>query len=93
MLIGDKYKIESDTLNVTLYKREIKRDGSGYNWRGVAFFSTPQNALQFLVNEKITGTGMLDFETVCKKIDELNRLINELKDMPELLKSRRDGEK
>ncbi len=91
MLINEKYKIESDTLNVTLFKREKKRDGSGYNWRGIAFFSTPKNALKFLVNEKITGTGMPDFETVCKKIDELNKLINDLEGMPELLKSRREG--
>jgi hypothetical protein len=88
MLIGDKYKVESDSLNVTLYKKEISRKTDVINWRAIAFFSTPQNALDFLVDLEVKETEMKDLAAVVKKQNELYDLINSLKGLPELLQSR-----
>ena len=88
MLIGDKYKVESDSLNVTLYKKEISRKTGAVTWRATAFFSTPQNALDALVDLEVMETEMKDFVTVVKKQNELYDLINSLKGLPELLQSR-----
>jgi hypothetical protein len=81
MLINQNYKVESDTLNVTVYHR---KDGKK-TWRAAAYFSNSSNALQWLVKNEVQGTGMADFQTVCAKFEELTRLINTLKGMPELL--------
>lgn len=85
MVINEKYKIESDALNVTLYYRQKPREGNNVeNWRPLAYFSNPRLALEYLVLNEIMGDGFIDLETVCKKIDELNGLINTLKGLPEL---------
>ena len=99
MLIGEKYKIESDTLNVTLFeKRFITGTGRGrpttkevgeMYWNPLAYFSSPHNALQYLVKNEIMGDGMSDFQTVCRKLDELTRLINTLRGMSEIGRPRK----
>lgn len=78
MLINEKYKIESDNLNVTLYRLSKPRKEGVKNWDAIAFFSTPKNALKYLVENEITGTGMKDLKTVVDKMDELEGLINRL---------------
>jgi hypothetical protein len=83
MIINENYKIESDTLNITLYYRQKTKSGAE-KWRELAYFSTPHNALNWLVNREVKGTGMKELETVCRKIDELTALINSLKGLPEL---------
>jgi hypothetical protein len=85
MLIGKDYKIESGTLNITLFKRAtITGTGRGKRgmravgetyWRPIAYFSNPQNALDYLVNNEVCDTGLKDLETVVKKIKELHELI------------------
>lgn len=85
MLIGKDYKLESDTLNITLFKRAVilgtgrgkkgmRAVGETY-WRPIAFFSSPQNALDYLVNNEICATGLKDLKTVVDKIKELHELI------------------
>ena len=75
MDINKDYKIGSDELNVTLYKRstrgeKAKNAGEVY-WTPIAFFSSPGNALYHLVDHEVMGTGMTDLRTVVQKIDEL----------------------
>jgi len=85
MVIGENYRIESDSLNVILYKRHTtKKDGD--DWDTIGYYATPQNALKDMVNDGIRGTGMKDFETVVNKIAELYKLIDELP--PESLQGR-----
>jgi len=81
MEINKNYKIESDNLNVTLYRRA---DGKK-NWIPIGYFSNPNNALNYLMNHEITGTGMVDLKTVCDKINELTALVNSVKSMPALV--------
>jgi hypothetical protein len=88
MNINDKYRLESDNLNITLMEKHIisgegkgrkstKEIGSEY-WTPVAYYSTAKSALEGLVRREIKGTGFTDLETVVKKIDELTTLINRL---------------
>ena len=94
MLIGEKYKIESDVLNVTLYQKRImtgERVPSAKGnvvWQAIAYFSNPKNALESLVNYEIMGTGLEDLKTVCDKTDELYKLIQAIPDniLPQLEK-------
>ena len=75
MEIGKNYKIESDSLNVTIYKRYKKK--VGYDWKAVGFYSTVANALRGLVDFEVAGTGLKDFKTVVEKQERLYDLIKE----------------
>ena len=91
MMIGEKYKIESDSLNVTLYRAAKNPRKPGVKtWDAIAYFSNPHNALQYLVELEVMDTGMANLKTVCQKIDELYRLINTLKGLPQLPESMPD---
>jgi len=84
MEIGDKYKIESDNLNIIVSRKErIKKTNKDY-WRNLAYFSTPQNALNFLVDLEVRETELKDITTVIKKQDALYELIKTLKGLPEI---------
>lgn len=74
MLIGKKWKIESDELNVTLYQKQSKE--AKREWRAIGFYSTVANALKDLVNYDVRATGLKDLQTVVNKIDELKALID-----------------
>ena len=87
MLIGKKYKIESDSLNVTLYQKVNVKKTGGIRWQPIAYFSSPQNALDHLVKLEAMENGMKDLETVVEKIEELHRLISSLKGLPERVES------
>ena len=82
MLVGDKYKVESDGLNVTVFEKAKPKKPGTVNWRAVAYLSTLKNALEYLVDLEVLKTGLKDFSTVVKKQDELYRLIASLK-LPE----------
>ena len=86
MLINDNYKIESNSLNVILFYKSKTRNGQE-RWRELGFFATPHNALRYLIEHEILGTGMQDLKTVCEKIEELEGLIKTLKDMPEVVRA------
>lgn len=77
MNIGKKYKIESDSLNVILYRKERKKDG-GIRWKAICFFATLGGALKELVNLEVRLTQLKDLETVVKKQEELMGLIGKL---------------
>ena len=48
-------------------------------WRAVAYFSTVQNALKEMVNIGVKETQLKDLKTVVEKLDELYKLIGEVK--------------
>lgn len=88
MLIGERYKLESDSLNVTLYERAKSKNPRSTTWRAIGYFSSPQNALQYLVDLGVMETGMRDFAAVVKKQRELFDLISSLEGLPERVESR-----
>ena len=78
MIINENYKIESDTLNFTLYqKTRSRRIGKEY-WAVKGYYSSAKNALKALVDKEIMGDGFKDLESVVKKIDELKTTIDQL---------------
>lgn len=78
MLIGDKFKVESDGLNVTVSRREVAKGDGNTRWRAIAYFGTVQNALEYLVDLEINETGLADLKTVVGKVEELKVLIKGL---------------
>lgn len=79
MLIGNKYKLESDALNVTLYQKNTSKNTNGVYWRPIAYFSGLIAALEFLIKFEVMETGLKDLKTVVAKQKELLALINDLK--------------
>jgi hypothetical protein len=78
MLIGEKYKVESDSLNVTVYEKVPVRKYNSFRWQPIAYFSSFKNALKSLVDLEVMKTGLKDFQKVVKKQDEIYRLIKSL---------------
>ena len=82
MLIG-KYKIDSDSENVTLYKSVNNKTTGGIRWQPIAYFSSYQNALEGLIDQEVMATGLTDLKTVVKKQNELFDLVKQLGNIPE----------
>ena len=82
MLIGKKYKLESDSLNIILSKkrkRTRKSDNQSYeDWEIVGYYSSPSSALHAMVDQGIRDTDLVDLIIVSGKIDELHTLIESL---------------
>jgi len=78
MLIGDKYKIESDSLNIIFFRRTKSKKNGSDRWRAEAYFATVKNALTYLVDMEVRETGLQDLKQVTKKQDELYALIKSL---------------
>ena len=82
MLIGKNYKIESDPLNVILYRRHrvqaTDKKPAHDIWSIEGYFSKIKQAFDFLVEHEVKLTDMKDFETVAKKQEELHNLIKSL---------------
>ena len=93
MLIGDKYKVESDSLNVTLYKAVNVKKTGGIRWQPIAYFSSFQNALEGLIDMEVMATGLSDLKTVVKKQNELFALVKQLKTIPDRTESCTGAEK
>jgi len=79
MLIVKKYKVESDALNVTLYKKEVSKKDRVIRWRPIAYFATVKNALEHLVGLEVNETGLKDLAAVNKKLEELLGLVRGLR--------------
>lgn len=70
MIINRNFKIESDSMNVVLYKRKTDRKGGIY-WSPQGYYATVKNALSGLVDQGVRDTGLTDLRIVVAKIDEL----------------------
>lgn len=90
MLIGNKYKIESDELNIILYKKRVitgtgkghpatKPIGSEY-WEAIGYYSSLKNALKGLVDFGVRETKLKDLKVIIARQDELHALIDNLKE-------------
>jgi hypothetical protein len=75
--INRNYRLESDSLNVILNKREVSKKSPGNeHWRTVGYYSTCESALKALVDIEIKGTGLKGLEIVVSKIQELKQTID-----------------
>lgn len=81
MNIGEKYKIESDEMNVVLYEKYISEKGKNQGkpqWKPVSYHRNVEKALESLVDKEINGTCLEDLKTVVTKVTELKELISEV---------------
>ena len=81
MKVGNNYKIESDEMNITLYKKSIIKKGTRAgreSWTALGYYSTVKNALRGLANMKLRESGLKDLITVSKRQDEIYKLIEGL---------------
>ncbi len=89
MLIGSKYKVESDANNLILkalvtsknqedddMEDDIKKEPG---WRTVGYFYDFSELLKFMADYDIKGTGMADVKVLAKRQDEIYNLIKSLK--------------
>ena len=76
--IGKKYCIGSDPLNVTLYEKRKSKDGKKNVLKTLGYYSSPQQALQGLVNLKVLETEFKDMATICKELDNIKGMISKL---------------
>ena len=79
MLIGQKYKIESDSLNITISEKKLSKKARKEYWKPIGYFSCVANALKFMVDLEVNKTELSDFKAVVKKQEELYQLILSLK--------------
>lgn len=78
MKINDRYEIISDDLNIILRKRNLKEDGTYTNFINIGYYTDFKATLKAMAKREILGTGFDDFKTICDKIDELNKTIENL---------------
>ena len=76
MRINEKYSIESDVLNVTVYEHSVVKEKESKNLgkevkMAVGYLTTIDQAFKFLIDREVKGTGMEDFNTIMNKIAEL----------------------
>ena len=81
VIIGNNWRVEADSLNVVLSQRKMrkKKTGETYEaWEVKGYFATVKGALHELVNQEVRDTKLKDFESVCKRIDKVHALIQEV---------------
>ena len=76
MKINEKYSIESDALNVTVYEHSIIKEKGSENFgkevkKPVGYLTTIDQAFKFLIDREIKVTEMKDFNLIMNKIEEL----------------------
>ena len=76
MRINEKYSIESDVLNVTVYEHSVVKEKESKNFgkevkKAVGYLTTIDQAFKFLIDREVKGTGMEYFNTIMNKIAEL----------------------
>ena len=76
MKINEKYSIESDVLNVTVYEHSIvkKKESESFGKevkKPVGYLTTIDQAFKFLIDREVKGTGMKELNKIMNKIIEL----------------------
>ena len=84
MKINDKYEIKStDERNVVLIENKIndKKNSGNYGKiydKTVGYYSNTSEALKGLIKKEINGTGLIDYETIVNKINELYEYVDKV---------------
>ncbi|MFC1969078.1 hypothetical protein ACFLVF_01140 [Chloroflexota bacterium] len=73
LVIGQDWRVGTDTLNIILYRRHINYKTGNEYWRPHSYYATATNAMEGLINQGIRDTELADLKTVCDKIDQLRR--------------------
>ena len=82
MLIGKRWKIESNELNITISKRHTVKATPATPahdvWKVFGYYATIKNALIGLVDQGVRESELTDLKTISKKQDELYKLIDSI---------------
>lgn len=80
MLVGNNWKIESDSLNVILMKK-VKRKKKGTDetyddWKNIGYYSNFENAFKAMVDQRIRDTDLTDIKSINKAILDMKKEID-----------------
>jgi len=78
MLLGKRYQLTADELNIILSKSLINKKAGKQYWYPVGYYATVKGALKDLSELKIRETGLKDVESVMKKMDRLEKFIDKV---------------
>ncbi len=81
MEIGKDYKLESDTLNITLSKKRIAQRGIHEGevwWETLGYYATIGSALRDFADRCLGETELQELQQILKKQDEIYSLIESL---------------
>jgi len=78
MMIGKDYRIESDNLQVTLFRRGTNKKTGEDTWAVAGYFSDLKQALKFMARYEIKAIGLENLKAVANRQDEIYKLIEGL---------------
>ena len=85
MIINKNWKIETDSLNLTLLKLRVVQDGKNKGleqWDADAYFAPTKegfkSAIKRLADQEVAATELKDINVVLKKQEELYTLIEKM---------------
>jgi hypothetical protein len=77
MLIGTRYKVESNSLQITVYEKGTSKETKKVYWRAIAYYTTVAAAIKGLLQLEVRKSGLTDLETVQKAIERVEKLIDQ----------------
>ena len=75
MFIGKEWKIESDEMNVTLYRRYVSKKSGREYWKAHTYYATVANALKSLIDIGVRDSELKDLKSINQRIDELYEIV------------------
>ncbi len=76
--VSKKYRLSSDKFNIILQEKYHNKKLNTIIWDSIAYFSTPQNALNYILEQEIREFWVEDLKEVVKRMDELYKMVREL---------------
>jgi len=79
MKIGKNWQITSNNLNITLSRKRTrvhKDTNEKYeDWEDVGYFANIENALSFLIHQKVRDTELKDLKTIIEALSKVEKSI------------------
>jgi hypothetical protein len=82
--VMNKYRLSADANNIILQEKQtitgtgkkptIREVGDTY-WSNIAFFSSPKNALNYIIEKEIRELWVEDLKEVVKRINKLEKIV------------------
>ncbi len=82
MLIGKRYKVESDENNVILSSKKVAKTGKHAgeeHWTTEGYFANVKEAIKFLADLELKKTELTDLMAISERQNEIYELIKGLK--------------
>ena len=75
MNIGKNHRLQTDTNNIILQEQQTRKKSGAKFWANIGYFSTVENAMNYLVDHRIRGAGLADFQRVAEEVKALRKEI------------------